>query len=272
MTTPQFRRFADQMIDGLIVTPRLTQYLAEGRFPQRVEASLVNRDRERPADGWFWPSTHPGWSERELYVYLTQPESLISRAWDYNGILSVNVGTMVHELIKAVLRDEGVLVKPEGATCGACGRKRTGPKACNEHGFVDKESRTRGHIDGILYAPECGMGGWDLKTTNSRTISTLVDNDVEFFRNKWPYYYDQAQEYMRISGLPFVIITFLALGYPWTIKEVRLDFDRVRSNEIRDKYMRVIAAAEAGEPPLCCRFDRKSTSECAARGVCAVNP
>lgn len=272
--TPAFRTYSEKMSDGLVVVPRVSQYFASGRFPKTVEASLYRRDRERPSDGWFWPSTHPGWSPRALYFYLAEPGRLEGREWGLEGILSVNVGTMAHELFKAALIDEGLLVAPEGEHCPSCkkprkGKGRLGIERCNEHGVSDAETMTRGHLDGVLIDTRYGVGGYDLKTTNSMTIASLNDNDIEYFRKKWPYYYDQAQEYMRLSGLRYFIVHFVALGFPWTMKEVRIDFDAHRSMEIENKYKAVRAAYAEGKPPVeCCTALGSPEKDCPARSIC----
>lgn len=278
-TTPRLRRYANVVLTSdTVLLPRLAGYFSAQKFPQHVDARLIGRNVERKPDGWFHPSTHPGWSERQLYVYLTQPEHLTRRAWNYEGRMSANLGTMAHELVKEALLDDGCLIKPEGEFCGSCGLPRKGrgrQVTCNEHGFSDDVTGSRGHLDGLLnpkiLKPINGLGGFDLKTSNEMSVKRLENNDVEYFRKKWPYYYDQMQEYMRISGLRYFIVLFLSLGYPWEMKEVRVDFDELRSYEIETKYLRVRTAVEEGVVPNdCCRYNPavKSKDECPAADAC----
>lgn len=274
MTTPQFRTMANQVLTtDLIITPRFMSYFNSGRFPHKVDASLIDRHREREPDGWFHPSTHPGWSERALYLYLTDPSRLAPRTWDYSGRLSANIGTMTHELVKAALIDDGILMRPIGDTCDVCGQTRStrSKNRCNEHGFADPVTGSRGHVDGVLnpqFAP--GTGGFDLKTTNERSLSRLADNDVDYLRVKWPYYYDQMQDYMRISGLRYFVVFFLAMGWPWECKEVRVDYDVQRAFQIEHKYLRVRKAAQEGNfPGDCCRFEsEKKAAKCVSYDHC----
>jgi hypothetical protein len=260
------------MTSDTVLVPRILAYFNSGKFPGRVDASLIGRDVERKPDGWFHPSTHPGWTERALYVYLTEPERLTPRQWNYEGRMSANLGTMAHELVKAALIHDGSLLAPDGDACESCGLPRKGRGAkCNEQGYSDLDLMSRGHVDGRLH-PRLGLGvgGFDLKTTNDRAITKLTNNDVDHFRTKWPYYYDQMQEYMRISGLRFFIVLFLSLGYPWECKEVRIDFDEVRSFEIEQKYRRVREAVGTGSVPGdCCRFvPGAKGKECQAETFC----
>lgn len=278
MASPTFKKFNkdEDILKGTVLIRRVHTYFNSGKFPKHVEADLIDRHKEREPDGWFHPSTHPGWNERQLYVYLTNPGILVPRGWNYEGRMSANLGTMAHELIKEALIDDGSLIRPEGETCGSCGLPRKGRVKCNEHGFSDLVTMSRGHIDGML-APEIrrpedeGYGGMDLKTSNEMSVRSLPNNDVEYFRRKWPYYYDQMQEYMRISGLRFFIVLFLSLGYPWQMKEVRVDYDPVRAFEIEQKYLRVREAAEESRVPSeCCKFlpGTKGMDECPAVTAC----
>lgn len=279
MASPEFRRFTKDIdrFRETVLVKRTYAYFNSGKFPKVVEANLINRDVERKPDGWFHPSTHPGWTERQLYVYLTQPEILVGRGWNYEGRMSANLGTMAHELIKESLIHDGSLIRPDGDECGSCGLPRKGRGAtCNEHGFSDIVTGARGHIDGMLSPSlpglgDSGYGGMDLKTTNPMSLKRLEDNDVAYLRAKWPYYYDQMQEYMRISGLRFFLVLFLSLGYPWEMKEVRVDYDATRAFEIEQKYLRVREAAAEGKAPTdCCKFlpGKKGMDECPAATAC----
>lgn len=276
-TSPLFRRFAQEtMSTDLTIVPRWHAYLNSGRFPERVDASLINKHKERQPDGWFHPSTHPGWNERQLYVYLTRPDLLEQRAWTFEGRLSVNVGTMMHELFKASMVDDGTLIRPDGATCDSCGLSRTAraaDKRCNEFGFADPVTGSRGHIDGMLNPAlfrSLPPAGLDLKTSNEMSMKGLVNNDVDYLRGKWPDYYDQVQEYMRVSGLRVFFIVYQQVGMPWEVKEVRIDYDEVRAFEIEQKYLRVRRAVESGNVPGdCCKFGgAKGKYGCAAEAAC----
>ena len=278
-TTPMFRRFAAETVtssEDLTIIPRWHAYLNSGRFPKRVNASLINRHKEREPDGWFHPSTHPGGNERQLYVYLTRPDLLEPRSWSFEGRLSANVGTMMHELFKASMIDDGTLMLPDGGFCDSCGLSRTSramDKRCNEFGCADPVTGSRGHVDGVLNPrtfPSLPPAGLDLKTSNEMSMKSLTNNDVEFFRTKWPDYFDQMQDYMRISGLRVFFVVFQQLGMPWAVKEVRVDYDEVRAFEIENKYQRVRAAVESGQVPGdCCKFGGvKGKYGCPSESAC----
>jgi hypothetical protein len=262
--SPRLRKFAEVTSSSnadLVVVPRWRAYLNSGAFPKRIDASLINRHLEREPDGWFHPSTHPGWNERQLYVYLTRPDLMDERAWTFEGRMSANVGTMVHELFKVSMVEDGTLIRPTGETCDSCGLSRTARsmnKRCNEFGFSDPLLMSRGHIDGMLNParfPGLPPAGLDLKTSNDMSLRNFTNNDVDTFRAKWPEYYDQMQEYMRLSGLRVFFVVFQAMGMPWTCKEVRIDYDEVRAFEIEQKYARVRLAVESRTPPGdCCKF------------------
>src|SRR5205814_2064417 len=99
----------------------------------------------------------------------------------------------------------------------------------------------------------------------------LEDLNLEMLKEKYPGYYAQQQEYMRMSGYRISILVFLEMGFPWDLTEIHIPFDPKFAYGVRDKYLRVREAANRGElPRACCSIGDKGISECPARGICPV--
>lgn len=273
--TFDFRRSAAQVSDGLYVKPILQNYLYDAKWPD-FTLYFPARRTERQPDGYFHPSTHPLMTERQLFYYLTA-DKLLSVPLEYMGTLSVTIGTALHGFVQMCLLpgQAGILVPPErGGTCVACGRP-TSPMPvrgkCWEHGVLHEETRTRGHMDGVLNIPEWGMGGWEFKTSNLMKLSKVQDNDIEAYKTKWPQYWAQNQDYMRASGLRQMLVLFMGLGYPWEMREFHVPYDHIYGAQLDAKYRRVLAAAESGTPPQpCCAPRSKEARACFARNVCPI--
>jgi len=108
-------------------------------------------------------------------------------------------------------------------------------------------------------------------TSNLSKLQKLEDLDLEAFIELWPAYYAQQQEYMRMSGYGVSVVIFLAMGYPWTIKEFHVPADPKFQNQIKEKYLRVRQSVVHGDLPMPCCGARSATSRsCPARFVCPV--
>jgi len=277
MTSPTFRKMADQASQGLVLAPILQGYLYEAKFPDVFTMTFRKEGGPRKPDGYFHPSTHPLMTARQLYYYMTEPERWEAERLSYESRMAVTMGTAVHAFIEMCLYDAGALVKPTG-TCPSCGREYGKRKnQCSEPGAMDAELGSRGHMDGVLeldikgklWIP--GQGGFEFKTTNPNKVRNIQDNDLEWFKEKCPDYYAQVQEYMRISGLRQFIVLFLSMGYPWSPLEIQVPYDPHYANQTGAKYALVRKHQEAGIPPeACCAIKSKEAKVCLARRVCPV--
>lgn len=250
---PQFRNLARQVTSGLVLAPILTTYLHDAKYPPEFNVAFSNHGGSRAPDGWFHPSTHPRQPARQLYYYMAEPEKVVSEPLEYMGALSTTMGTAIHGFVQMCLKDQGCLVDDEVYVENA-------------------ETRSRGSMDGVLQLPSYESPvGFEFKTSNQMKLNGIVDNDVEAFRHKWPHYYSQVTEYMRISGLRKFIVLFMAMGYPWTLKEFQIDYDLSHAMEIETKYRQVLHAVEHQEvPDPCCLPGSAQAKACGARFVCPV--
>lgn len=269
--TPQFKRMSVGASAGLVLSPILNNYLHGAKYPSEFTVTFRNHGRERRPDDWFHPSTHPMWTERQLYLYLTAPTKVMPEVMEFAGALSVTMGTAVHDFIEMCLIDAGVLMRPTGI-CVNCERPHGKKKnECNEWGAKDEKTKTRGHMDGLLNIEGWGHGGFEFKTSNMMKLGNIEDNDVARFKEKWPQYWWQVQDYMRITGLVRFVVLFLGMGYPWTTKEFVIERDEAHCFHMNQKYLRVIAHAEAGNMPEPCCAPRSATArECSLRMACPV--
>lgn len=275
--SPAFKNILNQSSNRQILSPLLLAILKGAKFPKRFEVVFEDAGGPRKPDGYFHPSTHPTMNERQLYYYLTDPDRWESEVLDYESRMSVTMGTAVHSLIETMLHHNEIMV-PLVGTCPACKRPHGTKKGeCYEYGAADETLGSRGHMDGVIHLDTPGVywvpgqGGLEFKTTNPRTLSSIQPNDLEAFRRKWPVYYGQVQDYMRMSGLRQFIVLFLALGYPWTPLEFQVPYDEKYAMAIEKKYSNARRAVLLGEPPdACCGIGSPLSKSCPARYVCPI--
>lgn len=241
---PNFRGIAEHAAAGCLVKPLILQIFQDEDFPFQFDLH-VQRSGWRPPDGWFHASSHPVMSEMELYAYLTHPELIERENMGYIGIMSTMFGSFLHEIMKAALSQTKVWVPVAQGTCPACGR--TQPAPCNEHGVADISTRSRGHLDGILNFGSFGTFGWDLKSAKALALTKCPDMVTDYFKEHWPHYYGQVQEYMRLSGLRKFIVSFIGVGNPWPMLEYHIDYDPIYALLVEQKYRRVLAAQRRGD-------------------------
>lgn len=237
---------------GMIVKPLLHNYLFDASFPA-FTMEFPQEQMHRAPDGWFHPSTHPLWPEATLYHYLATPDRLVNEKKDYMGALSITVGKAMHGFVQMCLEDLGIRPAHLQA-CTLCP-----PEAgCDEFGLADETVGERGHVDGMLdlsghSVPAAAENPvWEFKTTNERRVLSLTDMDLAGFRKTWPAYYAQQQSYLRMSGKALSIVVIMQMGYPWTMREFHLPYDRGFSMGVREKYLSVRQAVADQRAPRCC--------------------
>jgi len=246
---PTFSTIARLAADDCLVKPLLINFFS-GDQPFRVKVDL-ERSGERAPDDWFHASTHPTWTDRDLYLYLAHPERQEAEQLGYVAKMSMLMGTIMHEVTRLALIQMRVVVPVPVGFCPACGLPQ--PRMCKEHGAADPATRSRGHLDGILNFGPAGTFGFDLKSIWPMGLNKVPDMDLEYFRAQMktgPRHYAQAQEYMRLTGLRKFIFLYMGLGNPWEWREFHIPFDPVHCARTEAKYRRVLSAVNEGRQIL----------------------
>lgn len=272
--TPPRSMFSSMIADadkGAVLSPLLRNYLNAGSWKHDLYVKFPKGNMNRKPDGWFHPSEHPLWTERQLYLYLTQIDLRVVEPLGYLGAFSVTMGTAVHSFIEGLLTDMGLRLNREQMEAAGftVGKGRDG-----EPHFSDPDTNARGATDGISDVEVRGWTGYkniELKTTNQMKMDRIPDMDVEAFRSAWPGYYAQQQEYLRMSGMSMSMVLVIGMGYPWPMKEFHVPFDPVFAGGIRDKYMRALEAAQTGVMPgACCAPGSAMSNSCPMRLACPI--
>lgn len=89
--------------------------------------------------------------------------------------------------------------------------------------------------------------------SNQMRAAKIEQGGLDFYRQTWPEYYAQNQEYMRLSGRRAMLVLFLTMGYPWEMVELVVPYDPVAANQVRDKYLAVREAVAKNQAPTCCQ-------------------
>jgi hypothetical protein len=256
------RKALKEVHRGELIKPALRTFLFDAEYPEDF-AVHFRKEQTRAPDGWFWPSTHPLWSPLMLYTYLTAPHRLPTEHREYGNTMSLVMGTAIHAFVEMCLTVMGL--RPAAMNvCTSCPPE----KGCKEPGFADEDTGSRGHMDGLLDLSEIlpkvarflertdGLDypGFEFKTlSNQMRAAKIEQGGLDFYRQTWPEYYAQNQEYMRLSGRRAMLVLFLTMGYPWEMVELVVPYDPVAANQVRDKYLAVREAVAKNQAPTCCQ-------------------
>jgi hypothetical protein len=255
VTKPAFENLIKSLAADEVVIPRLRVALWNPTFEAYTQQ--VYRPEVRDPDGWFHPSTHPLWPERQLYWYLAEPDKLIPEQIEPASMMAFTQGHFWHELIGQVGMDAGIF------------------KGLEVH-CEDPETKTRGSIDWDMEVyDEAGVG--EFKTCNPRKLSKLPRGKpydpevVQAYFELFPEYYAQGQEYMRITRRRRHVTVFLSMQYPFEMREVHMEYNPLFALKVAEKYRRVLRAVELGQvPEPCCGVGSSEAKSCFARTVCPV--
>lgn len=254
-----------------ILIPVVRPLLAKiGETVGKLEVELPT---DRPYDGWFHPSTHPMWDERQLYLYKTDPDRLEKDTLDDAAYLSAIHGTFWHTATQTMMMNEGMLLESDPAG------KTLHDKA--EVPVRDEANNTRGHLDGALnpafFTTLDAPQGLEIKTLTGFRANDIPAGfpgsaeRVEWLKKARPKYYWQAQEYMRMSGFRMQHFLFMGMDWPFPMAEVWLPYNEHDALSTVAKYQRVLwAIKNDAEPDPCCAVKSTKAKQCPVRGACSI--
>jgi len=124
---------------------------------------------------------------------------------------------------------------------------RTRTQEGGQFGFETAGGRIRGHVDGVIVGgPEVGLAWpvlWEHKALKASSWSDTAKKGVRLSK---PVYFGQMQIYMAYMGLGSALFTALNKDSCELYHE-HVTFDPATAQELSDKAVAVLRAADAGE-------------------------
>lgn len=232
------------VVDDKVLTPITRSVLMDPSF-EGYDVP-VQPWTKRGHDGWFHPSTHATWTERQLFLYLTQPHLVGVEQMTLTSVLAITQGHFFHEFLQRLWLRHGILQVAEVT-------------------LVDERHNRRGHMDGLL----ANFEGLEIKTMNDYTLPKI--GDAESLREKKPGYYAQTQDYLDMAELTQMRYFIISTAYPYNMQEFVVPYDEVFQAAQRRKYRRAIEAAEVDKTPqVCCPLNSATARSCPVRGACDI--
>lgn len=240
MQNSKYGSFFSKVLNEEILAPRLQAIIGSGGIAKNV--LVENKIHDSVGDDYFHPSIHCSPGARQLYfnMHPATREQTARRKKTYTDVITPYMGTSVHAILQQTLIDNDVI-----------------PAEDIEVSLVDNEHGWRGHMDLIYQGVPV-----DLKTINSRGFSDLkVPSET---------YQQQLNCYMDYYKAPFGIILYFELGYPFAMKEFRVDRNETMLNDLYHKWDYVRESIALNTPPAqtCCNFTGNAYKWCGAKTLC----
>lgn len=235
------------LADKDLLLPYFRNAMLSKKWPENYTVTIDSSPYYGHGDGMFHPSSHALMGARELY-YRFHPDHRDSVLYEQRNVqseMTLAMGSALHGIIQAQFQMAG-LIKDE-SDC--------------EVEYVIEEHRVRGRADFIVHHPDGNTYPVELKTQNSRGFELQAT-----IKDTW-----DAQLSMALHGLgyPTGILLVLESGYPYRMKEYRVNRNDVLLSDIFAKFAHVLDCIATSTPPEhCCPLDSVKMKSCPARYEC----
>ena len=204
------------------------------RINGRIDAALVaERDTQSPRDYLGASRIGEPCARRLVYEFTKTP---VDPGKDFEGrtLRIFEAGHVFEDLAIRWLRTAGFDL-------------RTQTREGGQFGFETAGGRIRGHVDGVIVGgPDMGLTWpvlWEHKALKASSWSDTVKKGVQASKS---VYYGQMQIYMAYMGLGSALFTALNKDSCELYHE-HVPFDPATAQELSDKAVAVLRAADAGE-------------------------
>lgn len=230
-----------------LLIPYFRNAMLAQQWPDSYQVTIDSSPYYGHGDGYFHPSTHGLMGARELY-YRFHPEHrdlLIHEQRSVQSEMTLSMGSALHGVIQTQFQMAGLIADP---------------KDCEVEYVID-EHHVRGRVDFIVDHPNGQRIPVELKTQNSRGFDFQ-----DAIKDSW-----DAQLSMGLHGTGYAtgILLVLESGWPYRMKEFRVDRNDQLLSQIFAKFAYVRECIAANTPPEhCCPLDSVAMKACPARFQC----
>ena len=235
--SPAFREgILQPLVRGDVLVPPVRAYLNNPNFGgMTIEVPPIGK---RAYDGWFHPSEHPAWAPRALMIYLVAPDLLAPRMFQASDILAMTAGSIWHAVIQHIFEEMDLV---------------SGIEVPLEHPATNARGKADAMREGEIV---------EIKTMRDMLLRKI--ESPEDYIARFPGYYSQALEYMRMSGVRKERVLLIAVTYPFEMKEFVIEYDMLQAAEIEHRYRVAIQAAADRQLPMCSACN----DDCPAKQLC----
>lgn len=233
--------------DKELLLPYFRNAMLSQKWPDNYSVVIDSSPYYGHGDGYFHPSTHGLMGARELY-YRFHPDhrdNIIREQRNVQSEMTLAMGSALHGIVQAQFQMAGLISHPDHC----------------EVEYIIEEHHVRGRADFLVHHPDGNTYICELKTQNSRSFD--FQNEI---KPSW-----DAQLSMALHGIgyPTGILLVLESGYPYRMKEYRVNRNDGLLSEIFAKFDHVRECIAHNTPPEhCCPLDSIQMKACPARYEC----
>ncbi len=247
MPASPYGSILSSLADKELLLPYFRNAILSQRWPDSYDVTIDSGPYYGHGDGRFHPSSHALMGARELY-YRFHPDhrdKLIHEQRNVQSEMTLAMGSALHGIVQAQFQMAGLISSPEHC----------------EVEYVIEEHNVRGRADFLVHHPDGNTYVCELKTQNSRGFDLQTQ-----IKPSW-----DAQLSMALHGIgyPTGILLVLESGYPYRMKEFRVNRNDILLSEIFAKFAHVMDCIATSTPPEhCCPLDSVKMEACPARFEC----
>lgn len=235
-----------------LILPILENQMRADEWPESYTITVDSRPYYGRGDGYFHPSTHPLLHPRQLY-YMFHPDTrdqIVDEPFSIQREMTLAGGSAMHAVLQTQLQMA----------------KLCGPEDI-EVEFINERHHVRGRADFVAHHPTEGPILADIKTRTGYRFDQTVEPLPEW----------EAQISLGCDALSaryntdftYGIVVLLEMGYPFRMKEIRVERNDELLAQIYAKFDYVRQCIADNTPPqYCCAPDSAEMKSCRARHVC----
>lgn len=247
MPSSPYGSVLSSLADKDLLLPYFRNAMLSKRWPDNYTVTIDSGPYYGHGDGYFHPSSHPLMGARELY-YRFHPDhqqSLIHEQRNVQSEMTLAMGSALHGIVQTQFQMAGLITSEDDV----------------EVEYVIDEHQVRGRVDFIVNHPTEGRVPVELKTQNSRGFDLQTQ-----IKDTWDA---QLSLGLHGTGYPTGVLLVLESGYPYRMKEYRVNRNDELLSQVFAKFDHVRECIAANTPPEhCCPLDSITMKACPARYEC----
>ncbi len=235
------------LMDKELLLPYFRNALLSKQWPDSYQVSIDSSPYYGHSDGRFHPSSHALMGARELY-YRFHPDHqqhIVHEVRNVQSEMTLAMGSALHGIVQAQFQMAGLIKSEEDV----------------EVQYDIDEHNVRGRVDFLVHHPDKNTYPVELKTQNSRSFE--LQHEIK------PMWDAQLSMGLHGTGYATGVLLVLESGYPYRMKEFRVNRNDELLSEIFSKFDYVRECIAHNTPPEhCCPLDSVKMKACPARFEC----